>query len=74
MYGSGSSLLAKVGQRMPGTLGGGGTGEGGVGLGWDVGGRYLTQVWENGDLCDKTTFRRKVEVQVMILFRFFFFF
>lgn len=60
-YGSGSSLAPKGEQRIPATLGGGGT-DGG--FGWDEGGRYLSQKWEGGTICDKTGMPRSVEVQV----------
>lgn len=62
-YGSGSGLLAKKDQRIPATLGGGGAG-GVMGVGMDDGGRYLSQVWEDGTVCDKTGLPRTVEVQV----------
>jgi hypothetical protein len=35
-----------------------------MGFGWDDGGRYLSQVWEDGTICDKTGIPRSVEVQV----------
>lgn len=59
-YGSGSGLLAKKEQRIPATLGGGNE----MGFGWDDGGRYLSQIWEDGTICDKTGMPRTVEVQV----------
>lgn len=70
-YGSGSSELDRKHQKLPATLGGGGVGAEGVtelgGLGgWDAaqGGRYLTQTWDDGTICDKTNLPRSVEVQV----------
>ncbi|GAA5891282.1 hypothetical protein JCM6882_004644 [Rhodosporidiobolus microsporus] len=59
-YGSGSpALRAKMDADMiiPSRLGGG---EGG---GWDEGGRYLSQTWDMGTVCDKTGLPRTVEVQ-----------
>lgn len=59
-YGSGSGLMTKGEQRIPATLGGGSD----AGFGWDEGGRYLSQKWEGGTICDKTGMPRSVEVQV----------
>ncbi|GAA5880028.1 hypothetical protein JCM1840_005295 [Sporobolomyces johnsonii] len=56
-YGSGSAALAKKEARIPSRLGGGER------MGWDEGGRYLSQVWEGGTICDKTGLPRTVEVQ-----------
>ncbi|GAA5821222.1 hypothetical protein JCM11251_004520 [Rhodosporidiobolus azoricus] len=42
---------------IPSRLGGGESG------GWDEGGRYLSQTWEGGTVCDKTGLPRTVEVQ-----------
>ncbi|KPV76536.1 uncharacterized protein RHOBADRAFT_52530 [Rhodotorula graminis WP1] len=53
-YGSGRH---SVELQVPTTLGGG------DGLGWDEGGRYLSQVWDSGTICDKTGLPREVEVQ-----------
>lgn len=33
-------------------------------MGLDESGRYLSQVWEGGTVCDKTGMPRSVEVQV----------
>lgn len=53
---------------MPATLGGGGIGVGlgepSVALGLNEGGRYVSQVWEDGTVCDMTGIRRRTEVQV----------
>lgn len=57
-YGSGKHSTAL---QVPTTLGGG------DGLGWDEGGRYLSQVWDSGTICDKTGLPREVEVQVRSL-------
>ena len=38
-----------------------------------AGQRYLVQRWESGTLCDKTSLPRKVEVQVNVRPRLFFF-
>ena len=54
-YGSGRHTAEL---QVPTTLGGG------DGLGWDEGGRYLSQVWDAGTICDKTGLPREVEVQV----------
>ncbi|SCV67716.1 BQ2448_5327 [Microbotryum intermedium] len=51
-----------VSTRAPGTLGGGPE----MGLGDDEGGLYLTQIWDDGTICDKTGLPREVEVQVRI--------
>ncbi|KAK4051900.1 Protein OS-9 [Microbotryomycetes sp. JL201] len=59
-YGSGSDALTKP--RIPAILGGGGD-EDGHEVGWSDGGRYLSQTWEDGTLCDKTNMPRMVEVQ-----------
>lgn len=59
-YGSGSSAVRQEVQ-VPSRLGGG------EGLGWDEGGRYLTQTWQGGTICDKTGLPREVEVQVRLL-------
>ncbi|GAA5952949.1 hypothetical protein JCM21900_001527 [Sporobolomyces salmonicolor] len=56
-YGSGSAALAKKEAMIPSRLGGGER------MGWDEGGRYLSQVWEGGTICDKTGLPRTVEVQ-----------
>ncbi|GAA5892864.1 hypothetical protein JCM8208_004108 [Rhodotorula glutinis] len=53
-YGSGRHTAEL---QVPTTLGGG------DGLGWDEGGRYLSQVWDSGTICDKTGLPREVEVQ-----------
>ncbi|BGP06587.1 Protein OS-9 [Rhodotorula toruloides] len=55
-YGSGSPAVRQDAQ-VPSRLGGG------EGLGWDEGGRYLTQTWQGGTVCDKTGLPREVEVQ-----------
>uniref|UniRef100_A0A0K3C794 Protein OS-9 homolog n=1 Tax=Rhodotorula toruloides TaxID=5286 RepID=A0A0K3C794_RHOTO len=55
-YGSGSPAVRQDAQ-VPSRLGGG------EGLGWDEGGRYLTQTWQGGTICDKTGLPREVEVQ-----------
>ncbi|KAM0754507.1 hypothetical protein T439DRAFT_321545 [Meredithblackwellia eburnea MCA 4105] len=72
-YGSGSGLVKgnppppshnddNAGEgRIPATLGGG-MDDAGFG-GWDDGGRYLSQKWEGGTVCDKTGLPRSVEVQ-----------
>ncbi|GAA5979534.1 hypothetical protein JCM11641_005425 [Rhodosporidiobolus odoratus] len=56
-YGSGSPSLARQNAQIPSRLGGGET------AGWDDGGRYLSQTWEGGTVCDKTGLPRVVEVQ-----------
>lgn len=61
-YGSGSSSLATKDAKIPATLGGGSD----VGFGWDDGGRYLSQTWDDGTLCDKTGMPRLTEVQVSL--------
>ncbi|BGP46559.1 Protein OS-9 [Rhodotorula kratochvilovae] len=53
-YGSGRQSTAL---QVPTKLGGG------DGVGWDEGGRYLSQVWDSGTICDKTGLPREVEVQ-----------
>lgn len=60
-YGSGSAAVLRQ-ERIPARLGGGG--EASQGLGWDEGGRYLSQTWTSGTVCDKTGLPREVEVQV----------
>lgn len=60
-YGSGSAAVLRQ-ERIPARLGGGG--EANQGLGWDEGGRYLSQTWSSGTVCDKTGLPREVEVQV----------
>ncbi|GAA5865277.1 hypothetical protein JCM3774_004918 [Rhodotorula dairenensis] len=57
-YGSGSAAVLKQ-ERIPARLGG----EASQGLGWDEGGRYLSQTWSSGTVCDKTGLPREVEVQ-----------
>lgn len=59
-YGSGSAAVLRQ-ERIPARLGGGG--EASQGLGWDEGGRYLSQTWSSGTVCDKTGLPREVEVQ-----------
>ncbi|GAA5967512.1 hypothetical protein JCM8115_004071 [Rhodotorula mucilaginosa] len=59
-YGSGSAAVLRQ-ERIPARLGGGG--EANQGLGWDEGGRYLSQTWSSGTVCDKTGLPREVEVQ-----------
>ncbi|GAA6000365.1 hypothetical protein JCM10207_007981 [Rhodosporidiobolus poonsookiae] len=51
------SALSKHDAQIPSRLGGGDHG------GWDEGGRYLTQTWGGGTVCDKTGMPRTVEVQ-----------
>ncbi|SCZ93195.1 BZ3500_MvSof-1268-A1-R1_Chr6-2g08521 [Microbotryum saponariae] len=51
--------ISSVSTRAPGTLGGGPE----MGLGDDEGGLYLTQIWDDGTICDKTGLPREVEVQ-----------
>ncbi|GAA6054233.1 hypothetical protein JCM3770_001404 [Rhodotorula araucariae] len=53
-YGSGKPGTAL---QVPTKLGGG------DGVGWDEGGRYLSQLWDSGTICDKTGLPREVEVQ-----------
>lgn len=57
-YGSGSHEVAKKEAFIPSRLGGV------EGMGLDESGRYLSQVWEGGTVCDKTGVPRSVEVQV----------
>ncbi|GAA5976619.1 hypothetical protein JCM10908_005571 [Rhodotorula pacifica] len=57
-YGSGSAAVLRQ-ERIPARLGG----EASQGLGWDEGGRYLSQTWSSGTVCDKTGLPREVEVQ-----------
>lgn len=60
--------LAHAPRRIPATLGGGGIGVGlgepSVALGLNEGGRYISQVWEDGTVCDMTGLKRRTEVQV----------
>lgn len=63
-YGSGSAAVLRQ-ERIPARLGGGAS----QGLGWDEGGRYLSQTWSSGTVCDKTGLPREVEVQVSRRFR-----
>lgn len=58
-YGSGSAATLQQ-ERIPARLGA----EDQQGLGWDEGGRYLSQTWSSGSTCDKTGLPREVEVQV----------
>lgn len=58
-YGSGSAAALRQ-ERIPARLGA----EASQGLGWDEGGRYLSQTWASGTVCDKTGLPREVEVQV----------
>lgn len=37
-----------------------------MGFGEGEGGRYLSQVWEGGTICDKTGMPRSTEVQVRL--------
>ncbi|KAK4058354.1 Aspartate aminotransferase, cytoplasmic [Microbotryomycetes sp. JL221] len=75
-YGSGSNAITRP--MIPATLGGGGgpstdaaalsgtSSSGGsesTALGSTEGGRYLSQIWEDGTICDKTNMPRTVEVQ-----------
>lgn len=62
-YGSGSGLIPREGQRVPASLGGGNA----MGFGEGEGGRYLSQLWEGGTICDKTGMPRSIEVQVRAL-------
>jgi hypothetical protein len=55
---SGSPELAKKEAQIPSKLGGG------DGAGWEESGKYLTQTWSGGTICDKTGLPRSVEVQV----------
>lgn len=59
--------LANAPRRVPATLGGGGIGVGlgepSVALGLNEGGRYISQVWEDGTVCDMTGLKRRTEVQ-----------
>ncbi|GAA6064660.1 hypothetical protein JCM10212_002133 [Sporobolomyces blumeae] len=56
-YGSGSHEIAKKDATIPSRLGGG------DGFALGDGGRYLSQMWEGGTICDKTGLPRTVEVQ-----------
>ncbi|GAA6027810.1 hypothetical protein JCM8097_001729 [Rhodosporidiobolus ruineniae] len=54
---TGNSPSSRQELQIPSRLGGG------DGIGWDEGGKYLTQTWEGGTICDRTGLPRTVEVQ-----------